>query len=65
MEQFSPTRIVSNDTYMLSTNHKLVSLHVMTATFLKSVKYEPLLTAGVNGAIILLVGKRYAAETYG
>jgi len=31
--------------YMLSFNHKLVSLHVIIVTVHRSVKYEPILTA--------------------
>ena len=34
--------------YMFSFNHKTVSLHVIIVTVHRSVKYEPILTAGVG-----------------
>ena len=51
--------------YIFSFNHKLVSLYVIVVTIHRSVKYEPILTAGVNGATLLLVGKRCAGRGKG
>ena len=51
--------------YMFSFNHKLVSLYVIIVTIHRSVKYEPILTAGVNGATLLLVGKDVLGEEKG